>query len=128
MSDQHGTVIWSELMTRDVAAAKAFYGPLCGWTFSEVESSGGGYHVGLRNGRPVVGILDISSPQMAGAPNRWFTYLGVDDVEAAAKATVAAGGKIIKDVFEVPGTGRIAIVEDSTGAMLGLMTPAPADG
>jgi predicted enzyme related to lactoylglutathione lyase len=30
----------------------------------------------------------------------------------------------MKDVFEVPDTGRIAIIADPTGAALGIMTPA----
>jgi glucose-6-phosphate isomerase len=36
----------------------------------------------------------------------------------------ALGPQVMKDVFEVPDTGRIAIIADPTGAALGIMTPA----
>jgi predicted enzyme related to lactoylglutathione lyase len=61
---------------------------------------------------------------MENVPPHWFTYIAVDDVDAAVAATRAAGGKVMKDVFEVPDTGRIAIIADPTGAALGIMTPA----
>ena len=35
-----GTPIWSELMTRDIAAAREFYGPVFGWTSQEEEFDG----------------------------------------------------------------------------------------
>jgi len=33
METQPGHFHWNELMTRDLAAAKAFYGAVCGWTY-----------------------------------------------------------------------------------------------
>jgi uncharacterized protein len=38
----HGTFNWNELMTRDVAKAKAFYGATLGWTFSDMPMQGAG--------------------------------------------------------------------------------------
>jgi predicted enzyme related to lactoylglutathione lyase len=32
---------------------------------------------------------------------------------------------VAKPCFDVPGVGRIAIIEDPTGAMIGIMTAAP---
>jgi predicted enzyme related to lactoylglutathione lyase len=52
-------------------------------------------------------------------------YIAVEDVDAAVAATRAAGGRVIKEVFEIPDTGRIAIIADPTGAALGIMTPSP---
>jgi len=38
----------------------------------------------------------------------------------------AAGREVIKPCFEVPGVGRIAVVEGSTGAIIGMMTATPS--
>jgi predicted enzyme related to lactoylglutathione lyase len=65
---------------------------------------------------------------MDRVPTRWFTYIAVDDVDAAVKATEERGGKVIRPPFEVPGVGRIAILEDPGGAAVGMMTPAAMPG
>ena len=113
-------------MTRDVEAAKAYYAATCGWTFEEMPMEGDDdYHCAMQDGRPTAGIMDLGKmPGMEGVPPHWFTYVAVDDVDAAAEATVKAGGTIIQAPFDVAGVGRIVIVTDPTGAALGLMTPA----
>lgn len=127
MSDLHGKIWWSELMTRDVAAAKAFYAATCGWSYDEMPMDGGeDYTCAMQGGRPTAGIMDMAGlPGMDGVPPHWFTYIAVDDVDAAAEATAQAGGTILRPAFDVPGVGRIVIVTDPTGAAVGLMTPTP---
>lgn len=127
MSDMHGRIWWSELMTRDPDAAKAYYAATCGWAFEEMPMEGGeDYHCALQDGRPTAGIMDMTGlTEMDGVPPHWFTYIAVDDVDAAAEATAQAGGTIIRPPFDVAGVGRIVILADPTGAAVGLMTPAP---
>ena len=127
MSDLHGKIWWSELMTRDVSAAKAYYTATCGWHFEDMPMEGeDDYTCAMQGGRPVAGIMDMTGlPGMEGVPPHWFTYIAVDDVDAAAGATAQAGGTILRPAFDVPGVGRIVIVTDPTGAPVGLMTPAP---
>lgn len=111
-------------MTRDTQAAVAYYKNTAGWEFSDMPMEDSVYHLAIKNGRPVAGIIDISAMEhLAGVPSHWFTYIAVNDVDAAVKETEKAGGKILRPVFEVPGTGRIAIITDPTGAAVGLMTP-----
>lgn len=125
MSERHGMIWWSELMTRDTAAARAYYEAVAGWAFETTPMEGGDYHVASAGGRQVAGIMDMTGmPGMDGLPPHWFTYLAVDDVDKAVDQTRAAGGTIMRPPFEVPGVGRIAIVSDPTGAALGIMTPA----
>jgi predicted enzyme related to lactoylglutathione lyase len=128
MSDTHGTVFWTELMTRDVEAAKAYYGEVCGWSFETMPMGPGepDYILGMKDGRPVIGMMDMgeTSDDPDAAPF-WMSYLAVDDVDAAVEQTRAAGGSVSRAPFEVPGTGRVAIVTDPTGALVGLMTPEP---
>lgn len=127
MPDTHGTVFWTELMTRDVDAAKRYYQDVCGWTFETMPMGPDSpdYILGMKGERPVVGMMDMNeSSDDAEAQPFWMSYFAVDDVDAAVRDTIAAGGSVTREPFEVPGTGRIAIVTDPTGALLGLMTPA----
>lgn len=121
--ESHGKFLWNELMTSDVEAAKAFYGRVAGWTFSEMPSEEGTYTLAHIAGEtmPAAGIMEW---HQAGS-NDWFTYLGVRDINAAVKAVVEAGGKIHRPPFEIPNTGMIAIAEDSTGTRFGFLQPAP---
>ena len=128
MDSTHGMIWWSELMTRDVAAARRYYEDLAGWSFSTMPMGEETYHLASRNGQPIAGMMDMSkTPGMENVPPHWFTYIAVEDVDAAVAATRTAGGRVIKDVFEVPDTGRIAIIADPTGAALGIMTPSRRD-
>ena len=123
MSDTHGSVCWTELMTRDFAEAKGFYGDVCGWVFEDVPMSEGTYTLGMMQGRPVIGMMDMTGVTgFHEVPAHWFSYFAVDDVDASVARTRQIGGQIIREPFDVPGTGRIAIIQDPTGAAMGLMT------
>lgn len=129
MDGTHGKIWWSELMTRDVDAARRYYEGLAGWTFSAMPMAEDTYHLASRDGQPIAGIMDLGKmPGMEQVPPHWFTYIAVEDVTAAVAATRSAGGKVMKDVFDVPDVGRIAIITDPTGAALGIMTPAVQGG
>jgi predicted enzyme related to lactoylglutathione lyase len=125
MSETHGRIIWSELMTRDPEAAKAYFGKVAGWTYEAMTMAEGTYHVASTGGAMVAGIMNIADmPGMEGLPPHWFTYIGVDDVDAAVAATRASGGQVHREPWDVPGVGRIAIVGDPSGATVGIMTPS----
>ncbi len=121
----HGKFLWNELMTSDVEAAKGFYGRVAGWTFSDTPMGEENYTLAHIAGEPmpVAGIMHWDE---AGS-NDWFSYLGVNDIEAAVKAVVEAGGKIHRPPFEIPNTGMIAIAEDRTGTRFGFLQPAPME-
>jgi uncharacterized protein len=124
--DFNGTFIWNELMSSDVEATKAFYGKVAGWTYSEMASPDGStYVVANVPGQPrgVAGIM--AWPHDQPGANDWMPYLGVDDINASIAGIESAGGKVLRPVFEVPGTGHIAIVADATGSTIGLLQPSP---
>ncbi|PPR21760.1 MAG: hypothetical protein CFH38_01297 [Alphaproteobacteria bacterium MarineAlpha10_Bin1] len=66
----------------------------------------------------------MAGPQFDGIPEHWLSYIAVDDVDASAKRAEAEGGTIRRPAFDVPGVGRIVILEDPGGAAMGWMTPA----
>jgi predicted enzyme related to lactoylglutathione lyase len=123
---EHGTFYWNELMTPDPAAARAFYETAIGWTFDEMPMGDGATYLVAKVGdRPVGGIFNTSGTDMAGLPEHWFPYLSVDDIDARCANAKAAGGTIAREPFDVPGIGRIAMIQQPGGGMVGWMTPAP---
>lgn len=119
----HGNFYWNELMTRDAEAAKKFYGATLGWKFEAMPMPIGTYWIAKMGDVPAGGIFPINTPEFEGAPELWFAYIAVDDADARAQRFVANGGKILREPFDVPGVGRIVIVQDNSGVMLGLMKP-----
>ena len=119
----HGTFVWNELLTRDVEAARKFYGAVAGWTFKPMPIANGTYWLAEIDGRPVAGIMAMPEDLPATVPPHWFEYLQVTDVDACLRAVTQHGGRSLRDPFDIPDVGRIGFVEDSTGAKLGVMTP-----
>ena len=120
----HGAFAWNELMTTDVEKAKAFYAKTLGWTIEEMKMPNGSYWIAKAGGTMVAGIMSTSM-MPAGTPSHWFSYIDVDNVDTRVKAVAANGGKVVREPFDIPDVGRIAIVADATGAMIGWMTPKP---
>lgn len=124
MSETHGMVWWTELLTRDVAGAKAYYEKMCGWTFETMPMPEGEYHIAKRGDVMTAGMMDMTGmPGMDDVPAHWDSYFAVDDIDAVCRDTVAAGGEVLREPWDMPGTGRIAILKDPTGAVMGMMTP-----
>ena len=85
---QHGHFHWNELLTRDVAGAKKFYGTIFGWQFEGMSMPDGTYWVCKDGDQPVGGIMDIGQPRFEGVPVQWFAYLTADDVDARVEQAV----------------------------------------
>ena len=126
----HGRFFWNELMTRDVEASKKFFADTLGWTFESMPTPAGGatYWIAKAGGEPAGGLFPIDNPQFAQLPEAWLGYIAVDDVDARAKKVTKAGGKVMREPFDVPGVGRIAILMDPRGAAVGMITPAAQQG
>lgn len=130
MSEIHGTIWWNELMTRDVAVARAYYSQLCGWRYETMAMDGGegaDYVLAYLGDKVVGGIIDMAGhPHFAAVSPGWLTYVAVDDISLAVAQTRDSGGTVLRDAFEVPGVGVIATVRDPAGALVGLIVPADA--
>lgn len=117
-----GTPCWYELTTPDLEAAQAFYTAVIGWTFSGAGMPDFDYRLASAGGDMVAGLM---LPPKAGMPPFWTVYVAVDDGEATLAALRAGGGMVHKDLAEIPGTGRFAIVADPQGAVFGILEPLP---
>ena len=111
--NEPGTWNWSELATRDVATARAFYSAVFGWTSEELTDVPGGYHVQTIDGHRVAGILPIS-PEMDNMQTGWGVYFSVEDADASTAKAQALGGTVVAEPFDVP-VGRTAWLLDPLG-------------
>ena len=113
-----------ELATTDVAKAKKFYSALFSWKLDDVDMGGGFTYTTIGVGEGTGGGM-MKHPE-PGAPSQWLPYVIVDDVRAATAKAKSLGGTVKKDVTEVMGMGWFSIVQDPTGAALGLWQSRPA--
>lgn len=113
-----GDPCWIDLMTSAPERSREFYTRLFGWTYEEGDQEKyGGYVTAFTNGMPVAGMMKNSDE--SGYPDVWTTYLRVEDINATAEATVAAGGQVLMPPMEVPEQGHMAMFRDTGGAAVG---------
>ncbi|AKU18430.1 VOC family protein [Luteipulveratus mongoliensis] len=108
-----GTPCWVDCGFEHVDKARKFYGHLFGWDMEPGPAETGGYTMCLKNGRPAAAI---SESQDEDVPTFWATYLATDDVDATTTAVREAGGQVVVETLDIPGSGRMAIYQDPTGA------------
>lgn len=130
MATLQGSWVWYELMTPDPEGAKAFYEPVVGWTMSTGHGDTDDYgFVTAPDGGMVGGLLRMTTDMADhGARPCWIGYIGVDDVDAAARRVEAEGGRCLMPARDVEMAGRIAMVADPGGAPFYVMTPRPPEG
>ncbi|MDH3223563.1 MAG: VOC family protein [Gemmatimonadota bacterium] len=122
-----GSMSWNELMTDDPEKAAKFYEEVLG-VQSETMDEPMPYTTLKVDGRAVAGILK-KTPEMGNAPTSWDVYFASDDVDATAEAVTRAGGKAIKEPFDIMGgAGRMAVFQDPGGAVFEVIKMPVAEG
>lgn len=117
---QQGEFVWTEIASNDADQAQSFYESVFGWTFKHGQAGGMDYrefHTG--EDRPAGGLYQID-PQWFGdnvPPPHFMIYVAVDDVDQNADLAEQLGGTVLKKL-DVPNVGRMAIIQDPTGAMI----------
>ena len=125
MAIPHGRFIWYELMTTDLAAARAFYGPVVGWQAVDAKMPGMDYWMFNAGDKPVAGLMALpEEARKMGTPPSWIGYVAVSDVDATAAKVAATGGTVHVPPTDIPNIGRYSIVADPHGATLGLFKVA----
>jgi predicted enzyme related to lactoylglutathione lyase len=114
-----GTPAWVDLMVPDRQRAREFYGTVLGWDFTdEAPAEMGHYAQALVEGRTAAGVGERSGPD--APPPAWTTYLAVDDVDSVVERATAAGATVLAPAMDVGDNGRLAVLADPTGAVVGL--------
>jgi predicted enzyme related to lactoylglutathione lyase len=121
----HGTFCWVDLATTAVPAAKDFYGSLFGWEMEDVPSGESTYTMCRLDGKDVAAIYEPPEPQRSQFPPHWNSYIAVDDLDEAAARAKGSGASVIAEPFDVADTGRMAVIQDPTGAVVSFWEPKP---
>jgi predicted enzyme related to lactoylglutathione lyase len=121
-----GKVIWTDLVTPDINDAKRFYGGLFGWTFRDVQGDSH-YALALVDDRPVAGLFQKPLASKQTQQPAWLTFLAVRDVDAARKATLQHGGKVVSGPHSYPQRGRQALLADPDGAVFEVLEAQGGD-
>jgi hypothetical protein len=118
--------VWTDLSTSDPKGAAEFYSAVFGWKVEvNPDPQYGGYALAKAHGKDVAGI---GPKQMDEAPTAWTVYIGTANAADTAKKAEAAGAKIIAPVMEVGDQGHMAIIQDPSGAYLGLWQAGKMQG
>jgi predicted enzyme related to lactoylglutathione lyase len=147
--NEHGSVNFNTLTSRDTAGAKAFYGSVFGWEALEIGPGsemwtlpGYGDHLerdspGLRENMAEMGAPDgfvdvvASFAPMADdqpdVPPHWGVTFAVDDADAIAARATELGGKVVAPPFDAPWV-RMTVIDDPQGATFTASQFVPPDG
>jgi uncharacterized protein len=125
-----GTFCWVELGTSDSAAAKAFYSQLFGWDYADTPMGPDAVYTMLKlNGKDVGGLYKLMPDMVAeGIPPHWLSYVYVTNVDETAEKAKALGASLLKVPLDVSTAGRMAVVQDPTGAVFALWQPKENKG
>jgi uncharacterized protein len=117
-----GTFCWVELGTTDNAAAKTFYTQLFGWEYEDHPMGPGMVYTMLKlNGKDVGALYELMPDMRAqGVPPHWLSYVSVSNADETAEKAKAEGATLLKEPFDVMTEGRMAVVQDPTGAVFAL--------
>ena len=134
--NEHGSLNFNVLATRDVERAKAFYGAVFGWQTLVLPSGvmwtlpGYGDHLeetspGLRQqmvqmGAPegfidVVAAVNTINDSDSTTPVHWGVTFAVDDADETAAKAKALGGEVVSGPHDAPWS-RQAVIKDPQGA------------
>lgn len=125
-----GTFCWVELGTSNSEAAKSFYTNLFGWSYVDNPVGPDMVYTMLKLDGKDVGALYQLSPEMTaeGIPPNWLSYLSVTSADETANKAKAEGATLLKGPFDVFTVGRMAVVQDPTGAVFALWQPGTHKG
>jgi uncharacterized protein len=114
-----GKVVWNDLITEDLDAARRFYGGLFGWKFEDSPLLGQKYVLARAGNVYVAGLVPVERRGDGSKLSRWVPYVSVDNVDSAVVRAKTGGAKVAVDPREV-GIGRVAAIIDPEGAVIGL--------
>jgi predicted enzyme related to lactoylglutathione lyase len=124
-----GEFNWVDLSARDFDGQGAFYEALFGWSHTDVPfAEGMVYRMFISDGHTVGGMSQLAPDMIEhGQPSAWNTYVATDDIDATAAKAAELGGTVVMPPMDVTGFGRMAAVQDPTGAYIFFWKPLRHD-
>lgn len=125
-----GTFCWTDLSTPDPQASKGFYTRIFNWEPNDMPlGEGMVYSMMQVSGKEAAAISPQMEEQKAqGMPPYWSVYVAVESADETCRKATAAGGKVVMEPMDVFDQGRLAMIQDPTGAVLGLWEPLTMNG
>jgi uncharacterized protein len=116
-----GVPCWVDTWQPDADAAVEFYTGLFGWEAHEapLDDASVRHIMCTVDGREAAGI-GWRAGEGPDLPTAWGTYVQVEDADAAVVAVAANGGSVVMAPFDSLDGGRIALIADPMGAVLGV--------
>ncbi len=121
--NEHGALLWNELMSSDLDASSAFYADVLGWGVDQADMGPDAppYTVYTIGDDMIAGGM---APPMEGIPTSWGIYFASDDCDATVALAESLGATVLAPPMDIP-VGRMASLQDPTGAAFSVMTMAP---
>lgn len=113
-----GVPCWADAVYADPEAAVEFYSGLFGWHCEDTmppDHPGHYYQASLDGGL----VAAISSFEGDDVPSAWTSYVWVDDADATTATAAQAGGSVLVEPTDIPGSGRFSLIADPQGAVFG---------
>jgi predicted enzyme related to lactoylglutathione lyase len=128
-SQEHhtGKLIFVELATPDLSAAKKFYAGLFGWTFNDIQGNGIEYSEAFLDGRRVAGLIHKKLPDGKQRQPAWLSFFAVGDVDAAKELALQNAAKVLFEPHSIPDRGRVAVLSDPQGAVFAVLASSSGD-
>jgi predicted enzyme related to lactoylglutathione lyase len=125
-----GTFCWVELATSDGETAKKFYTELFDWSFVDNPIGPDMVYTMLKKDGKDAGALYQMPKEMAsqGIPPNWLSYVSVTSADESAAKAKELGGTLLKEPFDVSDVGRMAVIQDPTGAVFAVWQPGTHKG
>jgi len=113
----HGTFCWADAFSTDIEATKKFLTGLFGWTSKDMPTGQENmdYTQFFMDGKVVAGASPFPA-MMKGMPSFWSNYVNVDNVDEVVAKVEELGGKVTMPAMDVLDQGRMAGIQDPTGA------------
>ncbi|MCS6945290.1 MAG: VOC family protein [Sutterellaceae bacterium] len=122
----HGAFSWNELQTTDPESARAFYCALFGWGSRDMILPRGAYTTFQVGDTSVAGMMKIA-PHATDVRPAWGCYITVDDVEVTCRRAEELGGRVVLPPTDLPGIGRMAVLQDPQGATVSIISYTAPD-
>ncbi len=119
-----GAFCWSELLTRDTAAATKFYTALFGWKTKVTDTTAFPYTHWQNDGADIGGMMAIQE-QWGPMPPCWINYVQVENCDETAAKAASLGGKVCMPPMDIANTGRFAMLMDPQGAAFSVIALSP---
>jgi len=123
-----GEWIWTSLLAGDPSAEAAFYQTLFGYDVFDLPTDDGLEHEILSTDDYARASVNHFPKDSSRRRSHWIGYVRVPNAADAAARAIALGGRVLVEPHVDRHGGRLALVADPAGALVGLMEWSDADG